>query len=229
MFSRSILIGLGQLSGVESPGSRRDVKWTYDQIASHFSETRRAPWPEIRSFLATRHGNRGIDIGCGNGRHISDLQTAAREVIGIDVSKALLNEAIDFQSASVSLLLADAFSLPLVRDSIDIALYIATLHHLPSRSERVQSLNELARVLSPKGEGLVSVWSVTAERFDFEQSQDQLIPWTLPNGKTIDRYYHIFDREEFRDELQSSALTIESIAESSGNWYAIVSSSATSP
>lgn len=203
--------------------SRDAVRGTYDRIAGHFSRTRNAPWPEVREFVETAGSAvRTLDIGCGNGRHIPLLRRASREVIGLDFSRGALEEARDRVGPETSLIQAEAGNLPVQDDSIDLALYVATLHHLPHRGARVESLDELARVLAPTGRALIGVWSVTDDRFDFEDGQDRVIPWTLPDGETVERFYHIYDRGDIERELAESRLAVRSLEASSGNWYADV-------
>lgn len=207
---------------MDRDATRAGVRDTYDRIALHFAETRHSPWPEVEEFVHSLSGERGLDLGCGNGRHLELLESVVNEVIGIDVSQQLLAQ-VPAAEFPLDLVTGDATTLPLSSDTIDIAIYVATLHHLPTRSQRVRSLNELGRVLHPGGSCLVSVWSVTADRFDFCHGRDQHITWTLPDGETVDRFYHIFDRDEFAEELEAANITVESIRASSGNYYATVS------
>jgi ubiquinone/menaquinone biosynthesis C-methylase UbiE len=118
---------------------------------------------------------------------------------------------------------ADAARLP-VRDSrVDLAVYVATLHHLPTRELRVRSLRELGRVLAPGGRALVSAWSTEHDRFDgHDTGFDTTVDWTLPDGETVGRFYHIYDPEEFDADLERAGLTVESSVVSSGNCYATV-------
>lgn len=208
-------------------GSRRGVRATYDQIAGHFAKTRPEPWPEIADFLDGRTGTKGLDIGVGNGRHAELLADHVVSVFGLDLSVAALRTGLDradqrgFQLSAVQ---GDAASLPFVNDAFDLAVYIATVHHLPTRDLRVRSLNELARVLDPAGAAIVSAWSTTHPRFSRDTGFDTTIDWSLPDGETVERYYHIYDPGEFREDVASSDLTIEESFVSSGNCYAIVES-----
>ena len=206
---------------------RRDrVRATYDRIADHFAQTRSAPWPEIRAFVdQCEPVSWGCDIGCGNGRHLPILQNTASDVLGLDSSRETLRNAREHRSDGVEIIQADAGILPLCDHTIGVATYIATLHHLPNRQARIESLNELARVLELSGRALISVWSVTDDRFDFDEGQDRLVPWTLPDGTAVKRFYHIYDREDFMSELTASTLQVVSIEESAGNWYAEVTRS----
>ena len=205
--------------------TRRAVRDTYDRIATHFARTRPAPWSEVEDFLADRTGGLGLDVGVGNGRHAELLATRCATVVGVDLSHAALGEAAarsDAGGFGLSLVVGDATTLPIGDDRVDLAVYVATLHHLPTPELRVASLDELARVLRPAARAIVSAWSVTHDRFDAEAGFDTTVGWTLPDGEVVDRFYHIYDGEEFARDLDASDLVRESTFESRGNWYAVV-------
>ena len=202
---------------------------TYDRIASHFSKTREYAWPEIEEFLDGRSGAVGLDLGCGNGRHAEVLAAHTDRTIGVDASRGLLTEAADRsleRGFPLDLVTGDAGTVPLQASAVDLAVYVATIHHLRSRERRLASLNELARVLAPGGHALVSAWSTAHTRFEDEETDgtglDTEVDWTLPGGKTVPRYYHVYDPKEFDRELAASELVVESSEVSSGNCYAVV-------
>ena len=91
---------------------------------------------------------------------------------------------------------------------------------------RRASLDELARVLRPDARALVSAWSTAHDRFDAspdaESGFDTTIDWTLPGGRTVPRFYHIYSPPEFEREVAASALSLDSLEISSGNCYAVV-------
>lgn len=210
--------------------TRNDVRETYEHIAEHFSKTREYAWPEVETFVErTASADHALDLGCGNGRHAELLATKAASVTGLDASRGLLAEAkkrLAGVGPQVTLLQGDAACLPLADSCIDVAVYIATLHHLPTPTDRRQSLLELARVLGHDGRALVSAWSTAHERFDASpdavEGFDTTIDWTLPGGETVPRFYHIYAPEEFRTDVETSGLTIEAFELSSGNCYAVV-------
>ncbi|MEF8906613.1 MAG: class I SAM-dependent methyltransferase [Haloarculaceae archaeon] len=208
------------------PSAPERVREVYDTIAAHFAETRHHAWPESREFLDGRNGAIGLDIGCGNGRNTELLADRVDRVLGLDISRGLLGEARS-RVGEVMLLQGDAARLPVIDDRVDLALYIATLHHLPDRETRRQSLGELARVLAPDGTGLVSAWSTAHERFDASPDDpvgfDTTVDWTLPDGETVPRFYHIYAPAEFEADLEASPLTVEKTWLASGNCYARVS------
>ncbi|MFB6149827.1 MAG: class I SAM-dependent methyltransferase [Halobacteriales archaeon] len=207
---------------------RRDVKATYDRIANHFAQTREYPWPETEAFLADRHGEMGLDIGCGNGRNAELLAAHTDRVIGLDLSDGLLEEATVHareREFAIELIQGDASRLPIGANRIELALYIATIHHLPTRTARRRSLDELDRVLANDGSALISAWSVSHRKFDAETGFDTTVEWTLPDGETVDRFYHIYDLGEFETDLAASTLRVIDSYESEGNCYAIVETS----
>ena len=201
------------------------VRDTYDDIAEHFASTREYPWPEVEQFLEDRSGAVGLDLGCGNCRHAEVLAGRVDRVVGVDVSRGLLETARERRRErgfDVDLVQGDAARLPLATDVVDLAVYVATLHHLPDRETRRDSLDELARVLATGGRALVSAWSTAHDRFDREEGFDTTVDWTLPGGETVPRFYHIYAPDEFRADLEASDLSVRETFLSSGNCYAVV-------
>ena len=207
-----------------------DPQSTYDRIAGHFSKTREYAWPEVESFVTDRSADRALDVGCGNGRHAELLAQRADAVVGVDLSRELLREAVHRArergyDETASFVHGDAARLPVATDAVGLAVYVATIHHLPSRAARIGSLDELARVLAPGGTALVSTWSTAHDRFERDAGFDTTVDWTLPGGETVPRYYHIYAPSEFEADLAESALETVSFEVSSGNCYATVTAS----
>ncbi len=222
--------------GSAEPVTRASVRETYEEIGGHFAKTREYPWPEIETFL--ERVNRGdgegpdlaLDVGCGNGRHTALLAGVAQQVVGLDPSLRILDAAVARareEGWAATFAQGDAVRLPLATDSVDLAVYVATLHHVPERAARVASLDELARVLAPGAPALVSAWSTTHDRFeaapDATVGFDTTVDWTLPGGETVPRYYHIYAPAEFETDIEDSGLALESAFVASGNCYARVS------
>ncbi|MFB6352972.1 MAG: class I SAM-dependent methyltransferase [Halobacteriales archaeon] len=204
---------------------RADVRATYDRIAAHFAETRPEPWPEVERFVDGRTGRLALDLGTGNGRHAELLAARADRVLAADLSRAALDVAAARAAEggyALEWLQADAAAIPVRSGAVDLAVYVATLHHLPSRELRVGSLDELARVLASTGAAIVSAWSVTHDRFDATSGFDTTVDWTLPDGETVGRYYHVYDPEEFEADIAASRLRPESVFQAAGNCYAVV-------
>lgn len=207
-----------------------DVRATYDRIATHFAATREHPWPEVEAFLEDREGATGLDVGCGNCRHAELLAEQVEQVLAVDLSRRLLEVGRDRareRGFDVDLIQANAATLPIGAGTVNTGIYVATLHHLPSREARIASLDELSRVLAPGGRALVSVWATTHDRFEGrdtgdEEGFDTTVEWTLPEDTVVDRFYHIYAPAEFDADLQESALAVEESWLSSGNCYGVV-------
>ncbi|MFC6973716.1 class I SAM-dependent methyltransferase [Halomicroarcula sp. GCM10025709] len=221
---------------MDTDRSRRGVRETYETIGAHFAKTREYAWPEVEAFVDD-HGDRAVgtalDIGCGNGRHAELLAGVAARVVAVDASRELLAVAGERVPECVALVCGDASRLPVRGGVVGLAVYVATLHHLPTAEARRASLAELARVLAPDGRALVSVWSTAHDRFDAaadaDDGFDTTVDWTLPGGETVPRFYHIYAPAEFERELADSPLRTVSFEVSSGNCYAVVESEGKGP
>ncbi|ELY43830.1 class I SAM-dependent methyltransferase [Natronorubrum sulfidifaciens] len=217
---------------------RAAVRDTYDRIATHFAATREYAWPEVETFVETHApaleddtARTGLDLGCGNCRHAELLAPHCDPVVGLDISRGLLEigrERAREREFDVALCQGDAARIPLATDSVDLAVYVATLHHLPTTRTRQESLDELARVLTPNGRALLSVWSTAHDTFDETEGFDTTVEWTLPGGDVVDRFYHIYSPDEFEAALETSALEVLEWELSSGNCYATVAGAADS-
>jgi SAM-dependent methyltransferase/uncharacterized protein YbaR (Trm112 family) len=95
-------------------------------------------------------GTRLLDIGCAQGRSTFLVIRPDIDVVGFDISKALVREAVDRADAEarVTFLVADATSMPFVDESFDYAQTVGVLHHLPAPN---RVCGEVSRVLKSKG------------------------------------------------------------------------------
>jgi ubiquinone/menaquinone biosynthesis C-methylase UbiE len=203
------------------------VKESYDQIAIGYNRVRAQPWKEcvnfVRSFNA---GSLVLDLGCGNGRHTMSSVLQGHETIGVDFSKNMLTVAkkkLKSIQASVDIfhfVLADISHLPFRNDSFDNILYIATLHNLPARSLRIESLHEVRRVLKAGGKCLISVWRRLQFRFLFavvktylkkivgmEEDFEVYLPWKM-DGLLVHRYYYLYNAKQLRKDIKETGMNI---------------------
>lgn len=92
-------------------------------------------------------GQRALDVGCGTGHHLRDLELRGFAVAGADGSREMLEEARR-TSPSADLHEADVASLPFPDGTFDLILCIEVLRYLED-SERC--ISEIGRVLRPGG------------------------------------------------------------------------------
>lgn len=146
---------------------------TWERIAESFSETRNRPWDQVIDFLDTLPDDSTLlDVACGNGRHSVIARKRGMRVLGVDASTELadiaqdrLREAGDQAPRGAEVITGSAVHLPLARNTVDHALFIAALHHIPGRKRRIKALREIRRVLRPRGMALVTVWARWQDRF----------------------------------------------------------------
>lgn len=134
-----------------------ETRATYDAVAKEFSDSRAQFWPEL-SYLAEhgKPGTKALDIGCGNGRLLSILSHDV-EYVGLDYSSGLL-EIARLRHPDRTFIEGDATALPFHDGEFSTIFSFATLHHIPSRELRTKAIREAARVLTPGGTLIITVW-----------------------------------------------------------------------
>ncbi|MFZ5955269.1 MAG: class I SAM-dependent methyltransferase [Nanoarchaeota archaeon] len=183
----------------------------WDTIAEKWEEFRKRPVPEVLEFLKDKKG-KILDLGCGTGRHLQKINGI--KFFGIDFSEKMLRFAekkIKKENIEAVLVKSDMSKLPFSDDYFDYAIFIRSLHCIPSKKAREKSLRELYRVLKPKAKSLIQVWSKSHERLKNKEKGDY-IPWTI-NNRQIQRYYYIYEQNEIQDLLEKVGFKILKINE----------------
>lgn len=205
----------------------RKSEETWDSIAESFDLTRRKPWKQCIDFInSLSKTDIVVDLGCGNGRHLIPCAEHCKQVIGVDISGELLGIAqkkLKKRNLNNTILLhADMVNLPLKNDTVDSALFIASLHNIKGRDKRIQSLKEIRRVLKKDGTALISVWSRWQDRYRkhflkkwFTQKGqmefgDIDIYWRQ-HGLDIPRFYHLYSKREFMSDICLADLEIDKV------------------
>ncbi|KAK4947379.1 tRNA methyltransferase, has a role in tRNA modification [Elasticomyces elasticus] len=216
----------------------KHVHAVYEEIATHFSETRYKPWPVVDEFLkALPAGAVGLDIGCGNGKYLSVNKDVF--IVASDRSRALVEIARQRQPHSA--VVADTLSLPHPRGVFDFAISIAVIHHLSSRDRRIDAIRVILETLRPPskgnegGQALIFVWALEQKNsrrgWDRGDQQDQLVPWVLKpmhNTKpdsaptTYHRYYHLYHEGELENDAETAGSRIVKSGYDRDNWWIII-------
>lgn len=122
----------------------------YNQIGHHYNRSRKAdPFLVSRMYNGLHCGSDKIylDIGCGTGNYTRELQVLGLEMVGVDPSIVMLQQAKS-KYPEMKWIEGSAEKIPMRDHSIDAALGSLTLHHWDSISK---GFRELKRVLKPNG------------------------------------------------------------------------------
>jgi ubiquinone/menaquinone biosynthesis C-methylase UbiE len=132
----------------------------YDDLADHWEQIADSPvrtdllWPTLESMLPDLTDRRVLDAGCGSGVYARMLVERGAEVVGVDVSEAMVREARE-QVPNANFIQSDlSETIDFVEDdSIDIILCQHVFSHL---EDLTTPLNEFARVLIDGGVLVIS-------------------------------------------------------------------------
>jgi SAM-dependent methyltransferase len=102
-------------------------------------------------------GKRGMDLGCGFGRHIYNAGKFGAEMVGVDISEAIESTRVNTEGMpNVHLVQADVYHLPFKAGVFDFAYSIGVLHHLPEPEKAFQCV---VRLVKPRGAVFIWVYS----------------------------------------------------------------------
>jgi ubiquinone/menaquinone biosynthesis C-methylase UbiE len=171
----------------------------YDEVAPTFN-TRYVvnPLPgvaqNLRSLLEAAGGGRVLEVGCGTGRWLEELQPLARQIYGFDLSRGMLGRAQE-RGIGLALSQGQGGELPFATGSMDMLYCVNAVHHVPRPQ---QFIAEARRVLRPGGSLTVigmdpragpirwylydyfpETWPADLERFP---SAGTLIDWMAAEG-----------------------------------------------
>ena len=206
---------------------KNDNVW--DDIAESFAKTRKKPWTECLDFIRQQPNTTiMLDLACGNGRHLLPASKHSHIVIGGDKSQKLLDIAQQNTKkiGNISLIRLDATCLPLKKEKFNAILFIASLHNISGKHNRLKALKEIRRVLKPRGNVLITVWArwqpkwrgyfikqIIKSLIYFRQKNeygDILIPWKQDN-RTLYRFYHLYSKKELANDIKKAGFKIEKI------------------
>jgi ubiquinone/menaquinone biosynthesis C-methylase UbiE len=175
---------------------------SFDRAADFYDETRhvgdRALIDSIDHITSSLAGaGRVLEIGVGTGMLAVPLAERGLDVVGIDVSRAMLAKLRQKTTgATPHVALADARQLPFADDSFDAAYLRHVLHLIPRWSSAV---SELCRVVRPGGVVLVSDTPRTERWEEFWQTYEAIVGTAAdPVGLDMDRDGHQALDDAFR-------------------------------
>lgn len=205
---------------MDAQSARKIIKKTekdYDAIAKEWDKSRDLAKPhQIRNIKGIKKGEKVLDVGCGNAVLYDILAEKSIDYKGIDISQKLLNVAkrriAKFKKNGEKIILkkSDITDIHFSKDKFDWVLALAVLHHVPSRELQEKAVQEIYRVLKPKGKTIVSVWNLYSDyaekKFKIKEQlknllasysqNDLVIPWKATPKKIYRRFIYRFDKKE---------------------------------
>jgi len=97
------------------------------------------------------HGRRAVDFGCGAGRSTRFLRGLGFEVVGVDISEAMLARARDRDPQGDYRLVVDGDPGGLEADAYDLVLSAFTFDNVPTMEKKVALFQRLKRLLNAGG------------------------------------------------------------------------------
>lgn len=94
-----------------------------------------------------------LDVGCGNARHAFQLAKSGAQVIGVDLSRILLNEALNLrnESSNPGLIQGDMRYLPFKSEFDGVVNLFTSFGYFSTDDENNLAIQEMTRVLKPDG------------------------------------------------------------------------------
>ncbi len=129
-----------------------------------FSDSGRTEAMRLASFV--HPSSRVVDLGCGIGRVTRELAPFVEEIIGVDVSDAMIEEGKRYleETRNARLILNDGATLEAIEsDSVDFLFSLLCLIHADKRCA-YRYMREIKRVLKPGGQTLLQFHNMLSER-----------------------------------------------------------------
>ena len=177
----------------------------YDEVADSWYNIRH--WSlfqdELKELSKKWENGKILNIGCAHGSDFLPFDKESFDLYGLDVSIELLKKAKEYASKfnfQPKLTAGNMKNLPFGDESFDHVICIASLHHVLNKEERLQSLEEMKRVLKPEGEVFITVWNKRQKEF-FLRDKTIEKSWDY-KGKELKREYYLYTYNELKKDLK---------------------------
>ena len=190
------------------PQNPHDPQNSYDQIAEEYAEKffheleHKPKDRELLDHLVAEVKSLGLicDMGCGPGEVARYLKDHGADVLGVDISPRMIEQAQRL-SPDIVFRQGDMMCLDVADDTWGgIAAFYSIIHI--SRNKVVEALQELRRVLKPGGSLLLAI-HLGSETLHVDDMWD----------KKVSMDFMFFTREEMKGYLSAADFVIEDVIE----------------
>lgn len=167
--------------------------WTLDIKNQSWTEETRKQVDFLIQALALNGSERILDLACGFGRHSLELARRGFPVVGIDITKAYIEDAArqaDQETLPARFLHMDIREVPF-REEFDVVLNLAdgAIGYLENEEENLKIFDVIAAALRPGGKHLMDIMSA-----DYADTHFPCSLWDMgKTGLTLSRFE--WDRE----------------------------------
>jgi SAM-dependent methyltransferase len=145
-------------------------------VAEHYIDKRTGL---IKDLLPL--GGLVLDVGCGTGQLGSAIASQGFDVFGVDLSASMVARARE--RGLVGTFAGITTALPFAESSFDLALTVATLHHLETPERVAATVREMGRVVKPGGFVVLwdhnpanPYWPILMKRVPQDSGDERLVP-----------------------------------------------------
>jgi malonyl-CoA O-methyltransferase len=154
----------------------------------------------VLSLLPPVSGRRVLDAGCGTGRYMRLVHALGAQVIGIDLSPAMVSRARDGGAAVVC---GDMAALPVTSATCDVVLCGLSIVDVAALGPVVR---EFARVLRPRGVLVCSTLHPSGREQGWRRTFD-----TTGGQRALPAHWHSWD--DHRRACRDAGLNVECLEE----------------
>jgi len=212
------------------------LKQFYDKEAKKYYETRQKERKEFQYLLSEIQSYpqkkiRILEFWCGGWRFIKHLHESYKgeiEYVGVDLSSELLkyaqqdNPQDTFICSDISEYIQSC-----EQESFDFVVWTSSFQHIPSYKERLFLMKHFYRILKYGGKCLMLNWAFS-DRFKKKYRKqvflarvkwlftfwrccprDIYVPRKNQKGEVQERFYHLFDLQEYKNLTLYSGFTLK--------------------
>ncbi len=173
----------------------------YIRIYQHrdHSEARQAV-SDLLAFLGVPSGARCLDLCCGFGRHLDDLNGRGLNALGIDLSLDLLEHAPEGVRGRIAQ--ADMRTLPFTEEAFDYVFsFFTSFGYFADDEQNLRVVREIARLLRPGGRVVFDFLNRDHVQANLVAEDTQELPeftlrqrrWVDPDNNTVNKELRIIE------------------------------------
>lgn len=181
---------------------KNDLKKVYDELAVYWgNDNTLHDWgnnelSEFVNLIRKNGGKRVLDLGCGSGVHSKLLTEKGMYVVGLDISRQMINEARK-RAQKAKFLVGDITNLKFRENSFDGVYARASILHIPKKLIP-KVFSSVYRILKKDGIFYLAVKEGIGEK----EIEDER------HGQKVKRFFSFFKIKELSEFLQNEGFTI---------------------